>query len=131
MFKSIKTKILVLQIGFILTMAIVLGLVTYFIMFRSLKNSQLQYLESMAMHIDEKVDIAITYKKQILEKIADSEAVTNYSKKQQETVLIGYFNKFMPEFKSLSYINDKDVEEVKLGGSGEEKILNSGINLLK
>ena len=114
MFRSIKTKILVIQIGFVLSTAVFLGLVTYFIMFQSLRDNQLQYLKYAATHIEEKMNMLIAHKEQLLEKIANSEMVTNYIKKQQENMLVGYFGRFTPEFTTLSYVNDKGIEEIEL-----------------
>ena len=87
MFRSIKTKFLVTQIGFVISIVVALGLVTYFIMFQSLRDSQLRYLEYAAMHIEEKMNMLIAGKEQSLEKIANSEMVTNYTKKQSENIL--------------------------------------------
>jgi HAMP domain-containing protein len=131
MFRSIKIKFLVTQIGFVLAIAVVLGLVTYFIMFRSLRNDRLQYLEYVATHIEEKMNMLIAGKEQLLEKIATSEMVTNYTKKQQENMLVGYFGRFMPEFAILSYVNDKGIEEIELvSGETTAKILDKTDSVL-
>jgi PAS domain S-box-containing protein len=83
-------------------------------MFQSLRSSQLQYLEYVAVHIEEKMNMLIAGKEQLLEKIATSEMVTNYTKKQSENMLVGYFDGFMSEFAELSFVNDKGIEEIKL-----------------
>jgi len=114
MFKSIKTKLLTVQIGFVLVMALVLGVVTDLIMFKSLKSSRLQYLDYVELHVEQEIDKAIDTREQLLEKIASSEVVANYTKKRSENILLGYFGKFMSEFNTLSYVSEQGIEEVKL-----------------
>ncbi|MFA5293694.1 MAG: ATP-binding protein [Phycisphaerae bacterium] len=114
MFRSIKTKILVLQIGLVLSVAVSLGVVSYLITFSSLRASQQQNLRYLAANIGEEISVLIDSKGRLLEKIGTSETVTNYAKKQQENFLVGYFEKFMPEFDTLSYVDDKGMEELKV-----------------
>jgi len=114
MFRSIKTKILVLQIGLVLSVAVSLGVISYLITFSSLRGSQQQNLKYLAANIGEEISVLIDSKGQLLEKISTSETVANYLKKQQENFLVGYFEKFMPEFDTLSYVNDKGMEELKI-----------------
>ncbi|MGD8787030.1 MAG: cache domain-containing protein, partial [Phycisphaerales bacterium] len=114
MFKSIKTKILVLQLELLLSVAVALGVGTYVVMFRSLKDSQQQNLEYIAMSVGEQLNTLIDNKKLLLEKIGTSEVVTSYSKKHQERVLFEYFNKFVSEFPVLAYVNESGLEELKL-----------------
>jgi hypothetical protein len=122
---------MVLQIGLVLSITIVLGTVSYFIMFQSVRANQQENLEHIAVNIGEKVNVLIAHKEQILEKTADSEVVANYFKKQQENVLVDYFGRFMPEFAALSYVNSDGIEEVKLvNGKTEASILNKSDSAL-
>jgi signal transduction histidine kinase len=131
MFRSIKTKILVFQTAFAFAVVLGIGAGAYFIMYRSLKDSQQYNLEYTARHTGREISVSITHKEDLLEKIATSEAVINYSKKQQEDFLIGYFNKYIPEFSSLSYVNSKGTEEVKLvHGKTETNIFDSSLSVL-
>lgn len=114
MFKSIKTRIIVLQIGLVLSVAGCLGIISYMITFSSLRDSQEQSLRYLAAHTGEEINIFIANKEQSIEKIGNAEAVTNYLKKQQENFLVGYFERFMREFNALSYVNDEGMEEVKV-----------------
>lgn len=114
MFKSIKIKFLVTQLGFVLAMTVVLGLATYFIMFRSLRDNQLHYLEYVSVTTGEKLNLLVDGKERLLEKIANSEMMSNYTRKQSENMLVAYFSKFVPEFSSLSYVNEKGIKEVEL-----------------
>lgn len=124
MFRSIKTKYITTQLVFILFMAVAIGLVTYIVMFRSLRDSQLQYLNYATMHIEEKINISIAGKEQLLEKIATSEMVISYNKKQSENILVYYFNRYMSEFAVLAYVNDKNIKEAELvNGKTPAKIL--------
>jgi signal transduction histidine kinase len=114
MFRSIKTKIMILQIGLVLAVTIALGIASYVLAFTSLKEDQKEELQYFAKHTGEQLKIAISNKEQLLEKIGHSEAVTNYFKKQQENFIVGYLEKFTPEFGSISYVKETGLEELKL-----------------
>ena len=114
MFRSIKTKILVLQMGLVLSVTVCLGIISYRVTFSTVRDSQHQNLDYIAERISEGINALITDKEQLLEKIGSSEAVTNYSKKQQDNFLVNQFNKYMPEFDILSYVNSNGMEELKV-----------------
>lgn len=125
MFRSIRTKIMVLQIGLVLSVAISLGVITYLITFSSLRDSQKQNLEYLAKHISEQLSVAINNKGQLLEKIATSEMVENYFKKPMDSLLAEYFSKYSQDFAMLSYADDEGTEEVKvLNGRMGTKLFN-------
>jgi sensor domain CHASE-containing protein len=63
MFRSIKTKIMVLQTGLVISVAAALGFNAYLIMFHSLRDSQRQNLEYMAKSIGEGLSLSIDDKK--------------------------------------------------------------------
>jgi signal transduction histidine kinase len=114
MFKSIRTKIMVLQIGLVLTVTISLGIASYMLTFSALKLSQKENLEYLTEHMREQMRDNITHKEDMLEKIGHSEAVLTYFKKQQDNFLLSYLEKYVTEFDSLSYVNEKGQEELKL-----------------
>ena len=114
MFRSIKTRIIVLQIGLVLSVAVCLGIISYMITFSALRDSQQQNLEYLAMNIGVEISAEITNKEELLEKISNTEAVVNYPKKQQDAELVEYFNKYTREFPVLSYVNEKGMEELKV-----------------
>lgn len=114
MFRSIKTKILAVQLGLVFSIAAILGVAAYLIMYRSLKDTQQQHLEYVAVHVGMDLSSIIEHKKVLLEKIGTSEQVENYRKKHQSHVLIEYFNKFASVFPVLSYVNEKGSEEIKV-----------------
>ncbi|MGD0784952.1 MAG: ATP-binding protein [Sedimentisphaerales bacterium] len=114
MFRSIKTKIIVLQVGLVLSVAVSLGIISYLITFSSLRDSQQQNLEYLAMNIGVEISAEITNKKDLLEKISNTEAVTNFPVKQQDSELAEYFSKYTREFPVLSYVNEKGMEELKV-----------------
>ncbi len=114
MFRSIKTRIIVLQIGLVLSVAVSLGIISYMITFSSLRDGQQQNLEYLAMNIGVEISAEITNKKELLEKISNTEAVVNYPRKQQEPELVEYFSKYTREFPVLSYVNEKGMEELKI-----------------
>lgn len=114
MFRSIKTKIMVIQMGLVLSVVIGLGAISYLIAFSSLKGSQQQNLESLAMYIGTEISEIISDKGRLLEKIADAEAVTNYSQKRDDAELARYLEKYSQEFPILTYVNEKGEEELKV-----------------
>ena len=105
---------MVMQIGLVLSVVIGLGIVSYLIAFSSLKGSQQQNLESLVVYIGTEVSEVINSKGRLLEKIASAEAVTNYSKKQQDAELAKYFEKYSQEFPILTYVNEEGMEELKV-----------------
>jgi signal transduction histidine kinase len=84
------------------------------ITFSSLRDGQQQNLEYLAMNIGVEISAEITNKKELLEKISNTEAVVNYPRKQQEPELVEYFSKYTREFPVLSYVNEKGMEELKI-----------------
>ncbi len=127
MFRSIRIKIMVLQIGLVLAVTAALGVASYIFVFASLKKDQKEKLQYFACHTEEQIKIAINIKEQLLEKVGHSEAVTNYFKKQQEIFLVDYLEKFTPEFSSISYAKETGQEELKLiYGKRASNLLNVG-----
>lgn len=123
MFRSIKVKVLVLQTGLILAIALAIGITTYLLMLTTMKQTQQQHLQYSAEHISENLNSLIKYKKQLLEKIATSEVVSSYCKKRNENLLIEYFKKFKSQFPVLAYVNEDGMEEFKLVNGKESKNL--------
>jgi mannitol-specific phosphotransferase system IIBC component len=101
MFKTIRTKIMVLQIGLVLSVIISLGIASYVLAFSSLNHSQKENLQYLTEHMREQLRNTIYNKEQTLEKIGHSEVVSSYIKNQQMNLLAGYFQKFITEFNSL------------------------------
>lgn len=114
MFRSIKVKILILQTGLVLAVAVIIGIATYSLTITTVKKSQQQHLQYSAEHISKNLNSLIKYKKQLLEKIATSEVVESYYKKRDENLLREYFYKFKSQFPILSYVNEDGLEEFKL-----------------
>ncbi|OHB52962.1 MAG: hypothetical protein A2Y12_09880 [Planctomycetes bacterium GWF2_42_9] len=114
MFSSIKTKIMVLQAGLILSVLICLGVISYLISHSALKESQKQTLEFLADSVSERVNDLIFDRGLFLERLADSEAITNYMNTSDDIVLEQFFIKYRQEFPQLSYANGAGKEEVKV-----------------
>ena len=123
MFRSIKTKILDLQLVLVLAVTIALGIATYVIMFRSLKRYQQQHLGYIAENIGRELNSVIVFKEQLLEKIATSDVVEGYFRKRQENLLTEHFGRFEKHFPVLSYVNEKGLEEFKLVNGKKAKEL--------
>ncbi len=125
MFQSIKIKVLVLQTGLVLAIALAIGITTYLLMLTTMKKTQQQHLQYAAEHIGENLNSLVKYKKQLLEKMATSEVVNSYCKKRNENLLIEYFDKFKSQFPVLSYVNENGMEEFKLiNGKVSKNLLN-------
>jgi len=114
MFGSIKTKIVVLQIGLVLSVIISLGALSYLITFLAMRDSQRQNLEYLAMQVGHGIDTVIAGKERLIEKIGSSDVIEDYFKKQQENFMTGYFGKFMPEFDMLAYVDSSGMEDLKV-----------------
>jgi len=114
MFRSIKTKILVSQIGLVLLVCGLLGFSSYVLMVDSLKKTQEQSLRNIALEQAEKLSTMIRYKEERFATLATNEAIEAYSREYHEPVLIQHFNNFMAEFPMLAYVREDGVEEMKL-----------------
>lgn len=96
MFGSIKTKIMVMQIGLVLSVTIGLGTVSYIIAYSSIKQNLKQNLEYQAETISEHVALSIYEHQAIFDKIASSETVKDNN---QSTLHIRDLIKNIHEFK--------------------------------
>jgi signal transduction histidine kinase len=114
MFRSIKTKIMVLQAGLILSVIICLGVISYLTSHSALKESQKQTLEFLADSLSERINDLIFDRGLLLERLADSEAITNYMAKHDDSALVHFFNNYRDEFPQLSYANSYGREELKV-----------------
>ncbi|MEW6521600.1 MAG: ATP-binding protein [Thermodesulfobacteriota bacterium] len=113
-FRSIKTKILVSQIGLVLLVCGLLGFASYFVMVDSLKKTQQQRLRNIAQEQAQKLGAMIRYKEEKFRTLATNEAIEAYTREYHEPVLIQHFNGFMGEFPMLAYVREDGVEEMKL-----------------
>ncbi len=114
MFNSIKTKILVSQIGLVILVSCILGIFSYSLMVDALRKSQQRNLEYIAQSHSKRLVSWMDNKEKMFESIARSEPVRTYSKRQNELILMAYFDKFRSEFPILSYANEDGLEEFKL-----------------
>jgi len=114
MFKSIKTKFLISQIGLVISVSALLGFVAYFIMVDSVKKSQREYLTHISRDQANHLNLFIEKKSGIIERLANNKAVTEYSREFNEIRLIEHFAKFAKEFPIIAYVNEEGSEELKL-----------------
>ena len=131
-FQSIKTKILVSQIGLVLLVCALLGFSSYALMVDSLKKTQGQRLRNIAHDQARKLSAMIQYKEEKFRTLATSEAVEAYTREYHEPVLIQHFNGFMAEFPMLAYVREDGVEEMKLvnGVERPEKLVDLSATFL-
>ncbi len=123
MFRLIKTKLLTAQISLVLFISVVVGLTAYFLMHHFLRKSQQQNLTFVAESVGRQLDLTIRDREKMLEKIAVGEAVSAYSKKYQEPVLLKYFAGFVSDFGELVYVNKDGLEELKaVDGQRQENL---------
>ncbi|HSV27629.1 MAG TPA: ATP-binding protein [Sedimentisphaerales bacterium] len=114
MIHSIRTKILILQIGLMLCAIVALGASTYFVMSQSLESSQQQNLEYLVQEVGKNIHAIIDARKDLLERIATSDDVSGYAATQQDMFLIRQFSKHAAKLPVLSYANVNGVERLKL-----------------
>ncbi|MBU4261872.1 MAG: response regulator [Proteobacteria bacterium] len=114
MFRSIKTKILVSQIGLVLLVCGLLGFSSYVLMVDSLKKTQEQRLRNIAQDRAQELSAMIQYKEEKFRTLATNEAIEAYTREYHEPVLIQHFNGFMAEFPMLAYVREDGIEEMKL-----------------
>jgi len=131
-FRSIKTKILVSQIGLVLLVCTLLGFSSYVLMVDSLKKTQEQRLRNIAQDQAQKLSAMIQYKEEKFRTMATSEAIEAYTREYHEPVLIQHFNGFMTEFPTLAYVREDGVEEMKLvnGVERPEKLVDLSTTFL-
>jgi len=91
-----------------------LGASTYLVMSQALESSQRQNLEYLVQEVGKNLNTAIDNRKDLIARIAGSEDVARYISKQQDTLLIGQFNKYISRFPIISYANINGVEQLKL-----------------
>jgi signal transduction histidine kinase/ActR/RegA family two-component response regulator len=113
-FRSIKTKILVSQIGLVLLVCGLLGFSSYVLMVDSLKKTQEQRLRNIAQDRARELSAMIQYKEEKFRTLATNEAIEAYTREYHEPVLIQHFNGFMAEFPMLAYVREDGIEEMKL-----------------
>jgi len=114
MFKSIKTKIAVSQIGFILLLSTVLGMSTYFLTVRFLKNGQQKNLEYIAEDKADELKSILESKAEKFREILSSEVLNLYLSTGEEKLLLRSFSSYMLEFPVLVFVNKDGLEELKL-----------------
>lgn len=132
MFRSIKTKILVSQIGLVLLVCGLLGFSSYVLMVDSLKKTQEQRLRNIAQDQAQKLSAMIQHKEEKFRSLATSEAIEAYTREYHEPVLIQHFNGFMGEFPMLAYVREDGLEEMKLvnGVERPEKLADLSLTFL-
>ncbi|MDW7773041.1 MAG: response regulator [Desulfobulbaceae bacterium] len=114
MFRSIKTKILLSQIGLVLITCGLLGISSYILMVDSLMKTEQKHLENIARNQAEKLGSFIQHKEEKFKSLSMSESIEAYSMEYHEPVLIQHFNSFMDEFPMLAYVRQDGLEEMKL-----------------
>lgn len=123
MSKSVKTKLLTAQVGLVLFVSAVVGLTAYFLMHHFLRKSQQQNLTFVAESASDQIGHFIIDKERMLENIAMGEAVSIYSEKYQEQLLLKYFSGFVSDFYELAYVNNDGLEELKvIDGQRQENL---------
>ncbi len=114
MFKSVKTKILILQSSILLLIALLMGFTSHFMIIKHLTSVQKKCLANIASLYADEINHYICDEKDKLIRISESREVLDYAKKDKELPLISYFAKLKDDFSVLSYINKEGVEKVKL-----------------
>ncbi|GBD95317.1 sporulation kinase E [bacterium BMS3Abin06] len=114
MFRSLKTRILISYICMVLIIVGSLGIASYFLMVRHLKDKQQGKLENSALHSrvminDNFKDIKIT-----MQRISGSYEVEEYIERDKDIPLKMLFASYRNYFPLMKFINEKGAEEIKL-----------------
>lgn len=113
MFRSIKTKMSVVQTGIILSVVVCLGIMTYRIMLNALVESQRGSLEYLAFETGYLLDRFTMEKSRLFRQMGTSPGMEMYVRKQQDAVLISLFNQYASEFSTISYSDADGTEQVR------------------
>ena len=130
MFRSIKTRILTIQIGTILLISGAIGFYSYYAMVQFLIRSQGETLEHIASSQADRLKVFVENKGHQLAMIAIHESVEYYLKKHQESLLLDLFERNREVFPYLSFVGRSGREDVKLVDKNLEKVNedeNSGV----
>ncbi|MEW6600550.1 MAG: ATP-binding protein [Nitrospirota bacterium] len=111
---SIRTKILLSQLGIVLFVSFVMGILSIILMKHYLETAQREKLEFIANEKANAIEHYLSSRKALMERIAEGRELVVYKKKYDDYTLTEYLNKFKNDFPVLSYVNEKGVEELKL-----------------
>ena len=114
MFRSIKKKIVFLQVGLVVFLLIVLGLSTYLLVTEYSERSQQRNLMYIAKTQADLLHYSIESKEEKFIEIAKSEAVRSYSKVFSDSMLMRYFDKFSSGFPELIYVDEQGICRFRL-----------------
>gem|GEM_PF-6829417 len=114
MFKSVKTRIMVLQLSMIMLVSIALGYLFYTLFVSAMESMQRNQLVYVAKTEAKHIDSVIAERQELVHSIAFDENVLRYSQAFNDKQLLEFFNKFQDDFFSLSFINRNGVEELKV-----------------
>ena len=131
MFLSLRTKLLFSHGITIAFTALVLGLFTYLYMIADLKEVQEKRLHALALFGAHHLRDGLEERVSLFKRLAEAREVVEYSRKFQETVLLGHFLKFKDEFSSLAFLADDGAEEVRMeSGRNSEELAAHGMSPL-
>ncbi len=114
MFKSVKTRIMVLQLSMIMSVSIALGYLFYNLFVSAMESMQRNHLVYVAKTEAKHIDSVIEKRQELVHSIALDENVLRYSQAFNDKQLLEFFNKFQDDFFSLSFVNRNGVEELKV-----------------
>jgi signal transduction histidine kinase len=114
MFSSIKTKILLVQTGVVISVVVCLGIITYKMMLNALVDSQRTNLEYLASETGYLLDRFTMEKSRMFRQVGMSDDIGNYVKKQQDAVLQSLFGGYAADFGTISYAGSNGIEQFKM-----------------
>lgn len=114
MVQSIKSKLLISQLGLIFFIALVLSVTSNFLMVSRLQAIQKKSLEFIADDVVMRFRSYLSVKKNLMERIAEGKSVMSYRERYLDRALAANFVNYREEFPVLSYVSEKGMEEVKV-----------------
>jgi signal transduction histidine kinase len=114
MFRSVKTRIMVLQLAMILFVTMPLGYLFYTLFVNAMDSMQRNHLAYVAETEARHIESIITERETLVRSIALDENVLRYSQAFNDKQLFEFFTNYKNDFHSLSFVNRKGLEELKI-----------------
>ena len=114
MFRSIRMRIVAYQAFFIVFLALICGIGTYFFMVDSLIETEREKLENIVKNEASELEILIGKKMTLVREACTEEDLQTYIERFEEKVVIERFIALTKEFSSIAYIDARGREELKL-----------------
>ncbi len=114
MIKSIRTKIILSNLALLCLSALFIGYATYGFMTKSLRSVEDWNVKYIARIHAKELARLIQGKMDVFSEMAMGNTISQYHQTHKNALIMEYFNKYMPEFNELTYINPDGRETLKM-----------------